>query len=336
MESIKILIKQRKRITNKINDFKYKTNLYNYITLFIIINILIFFLLIRRKKWKSNLYNNNTIQKIFEKTNIEEKDCQFISNELNNRIKPFEYENELSFFACLISCKIPFSFIRFGDGEEYIMRGINFKLNKDNWSWNQNNQKFRESLIESSSICLNPNNFIGIPCKTWNNIAKSILSFSKCETSKYISYTPLFINNNYPQFKEWINRFLNSPNRWKIILVANSIINKDISWAYKYFSVPDHIVEIWDEFSISFLSKLSAEAKQTNLIFFVSAGPAANIIISKLIKINNKNIYIDFGSSIEYLTKGYSTRSYPNKNSRASTLKCKPFLLKNKKLIFER
>ena len=104
-------------------------------------------------------------------------------------------------------------------------------------------------------------------------------------------YATLFINKNYNVFKDWIHHFINVPNRWKIILIANKIIKRNITWAYKFFPVPDYIVEIWDNFVSSLLSKLSFEARENELIFFVSAGPAANIIISHLIKINSNKIY---------------------------------------------
>ena len=150
-----------------------------------------------------------------------------------------------------------------------------------------------------------------------------------------MSYATLFINKNYPLFKDWILRFINTSNRWNIVLVANSIIHKNISWAYKFFPVPDHLIENWDKYSISLLSQLSNEAKKNNLIFFISAGPAANIIISYLVKININNIYIDFGSSIEFITKGYTTRPYAE-NSEYSRQGCEPFFLQNKSLVYTR
>ena len=118
-------------------------------------------------------------------------------------------------------------------------------------------------------------------------------------------------------------------------IIANSNINKNISWAHKFFPIPDNLVEIWDEFSITLLQKLSIEAKKNDLIFFVSAGPVANVIISYLNKINSKNIYIDFGSSIEIISKGYSTRPYSNINSEYSQQRCESFFIKNKTLIYD-
>ena len=148
-----------------------------------------------------------------------------------------------------------------------------------------------------------------------------------------MSYATLFINKNYQFFENWLVKFINSKNRWKIILIANSLINKDIKWAYKYYPVPERVVERWNEISYSLLPKLENEAMKNNLIFFVSAGPASNIIISNLITINNKNIYIDLGSAIEIITKGFSTRSYIN-NGKNSYSRCESFYLKNQIPIY--
>jgi len=259
--------------------------------------------------------------------------CEKTLKRLYNRTKPFEYEDELIFMIDLISCDIPFSFIRFGDGENSIMLGKELSA-MDKWHWNPNNKLLRDSLIESSSICTYDNCFIGIPCKNWIKISQSILSFSKCTSSKLMSYATIFINKNYKYFKNWIIRYINSSNRRKIILIANSIINKNISWAYKFFPVPNNLVDKWDIYSLSLLPKLINLAKKNNLIFFVSAGPASNIIIYKLNKINNKNIYIDFGSSLEFITKGYSTRCYSD-NGELSQRGCENFILKDKLLIYE-
>ena len=212
------------------------------------------------------------------------------------------------------------------------MKGNKFNT-LDKWKWEPNNKKFRESLIESANICLNNNSFIGLPCKGWIKISESILSFSNCTSSKFFTYETLFINKNYKYFKDWIITFINSGNRWKIILVANSIINKNITWAYKYFPISSHLIETWEKIYPSLLDKLTQEAKNNDLIFFISAGPAANIIISYLTKINNKNIYIDFGSSIEFITKGYSTRSYSSKG-KLSKKRCESFIFQNKSIIY--
>ena len=272
---------------------------------------------------------------IINNINFNKEACKYTKVLLNKRFKPFDFENELIFFISLIICKIPFSFIRFGDGENFIMKGLNIKAKTDKWIWKPENQKFRKSLIDSVNICTNKNNFISIPCNNWYKSSKSILSFSKCNSTKYMSFATLFINKNFKIFKNFISHFINIESRWKIILVANSNINTNISWAYKYYPIPNHIVEKWEEYSKYTLPKLLKEALNNNLIFFISAGPAANIIVSQLTKINDKNIYIDFGSSIELITKGYSTRPYSNLKSIYSKQSCESFILKDKTLVYE-
>ena len=158
-------------------------------------------------------------------------------------------------------------------------------------------------MIESSNMCNEENHFIGLPCKNWQKITDAIFTHSNCTSSKYMSYTTVFVNRNYNRFKEWVLKYINSKNRRKIILIANSIINKDISWADQFFPVYNNLIDNWETDGTELINKLSIVAKQNKLIFFVSAGPAANIIISKLTKINIQNIYIDFGSAIEFITK---------------------------------
>ena len=81
-----------------------------------------------------------------------------------------------------------------------------------------------------------------------------------------MSYATLFINKNYQIFKRWLILFLKSTKRWKIVLIANSIIKKNISWAYKFFPIQEHIVENWEKYSTFLPPKLSEEAKQ-NILF---------------------------------------------------------------------
>ena len=316
-------IKVKKTNKNNNDNYQFYKFLYIFISnkFIIIINLLCLFLIYRYQFTFINYNNKNYI------------DCSQIGRKLYNRTGPFEFEVEFLFISKLIECNISISLIRFGDGENLIMKGNHLKVVLDKWHWHSKNKNFQKSLIESSSICVNNNNFIGIPCKNWFKISESILSFSNCTNSKYMTYATVFINKNYIFFKDWILRFINSPNRRKIILVANSFINKSISWAEKYFPVPDHLVENWDTDGESLLSKLSEQAKINNQIFFISAGPAANIIVSKLSKINKNNSYIDFGSSIEFITKGYSTRPYSWDNN-LSKHRCETFILENRNLTY--
>jgi len=344
MKSRRIIIKKKIKPsfkkTNKRIVLKHRRKIKYLAICFLIILIYLvsYFKVIKHKYNNINniSYENLNIKEfINDTTNLDNQACQFIKYKLEKRTKPFDYENELIFITSLISCKIPFSFVRFGDGEAVIMTGKPIS-SPDRWHFDPKNKKFQESLIEASSICINKNNFIALPCKNWINFSKTILSFSKCNSSKYMSYTYLFVNKNFQAFKNWFLNFIKNSNRWKIILIANSDVRKNIFWAYKFYPIPNHIVEKWENLSLTLLPKLSAEAQKNELIFFVSAGPAANVIISYLTKINNKNIYIDLGSSLEIFTKGYSTRFYTNnQNNGVANAGCEAFYLKDKEIYYE-
>ena len=323
MKKIKINnIKKNNKVTKK---YIYK---FDYTLLVIVLFLILVLIKLYSKNKHKNIQKENVV-------NIDIYKCKIVKEKLLNRFKPFDFTKEFTFLAELISCDIPFSFSRFGDGEYSIMNGKKFYTTRDKWKWNHDNKNVQNSLIESSSICNYNNGFIGIPCKIWKEIAESIISFSNCSSTKFMSYSTVFINKNFKNFKSWIIQYIYSSNRRKIILIANSLINKNISWAYKFFPVPNNLVENWNNYIPSLLSKLSEIAKFNNLIFFISAGPAANIIISYLIKINNKNIYIDFGSAIEFITKGYSTRNYYKKSIENANYQCSSFIIKNGTIIYE-
>lgn len=306
-----------------------------YFSLIIIIYAFLFLFFVFRKNTKNNIYNDLVISKLIKNNQTLDDDaCLYIKNKLKDRTRPFDYENELIFFISLMTCKVPFSIIRFADCEENIMRGKETNA-LDKWRWTPKLKNLREGLIESISVCQSKNNFIGLPCKNWIHYSKSLLSFSKCDSAKFMTYSTLFVNKNYNFFKEWIVKFISSSSRWKIILIANSNINKDISWAYKFFPIPYNAVEFWDDYRNYLLPKLANEAKHNNLLFFFSAGPIAKIAISYLIKINKKNIYIDFGSSLEFITKGFSTRIHTQKNNINSLKGCESFYIINKTIIYD-
>ena len=121
------------------NNFKYfKKFIYFFILLILSIFLcyILFILIFIRNKIEpnnKNLINNNILTNDIL--------CEKTLKRLYNRTKPFEYKDELIFIIDLISCDIPFSFIRFADGENSIMIGKELK-GIDKWHWNPNNLKF--------------------------------------------------------------------------------------------------------------------------------------------------------------------------------------------------
>ena len=92
-----------------------------FLLVFLLSSLIILFVLIKNSK--NNSQNNMNISYLIENLteliqNIispDENVYILVKNKLKNRMQPFDFENELIFFANLISYKVPFSFIRFGD-----------------------------------------------------------------------------------------------------------------------------------------------------------------------------------------------------------------------------
>ena len=119
---------------NKVINY-FKISLYIIIIVLIILDYLISSF---NKNINIKIRNMNITNLLENEINFDETICRFIKGKLKNRIQPFEYEEELSFIISLILCKIPFSFVRFGDGEEHIMTGKPFATARDKWAWNNN------------------------------------------------------------------------------------------------------------------------------------------------------------------------------------------------------
>ena len=102
-----------------------------------IISIKIFYLIfltvfVLKGRFKKELYKKERLLLFFKNQNNSfNNSCQIVKELLNKRTQPFDYESEFYFFASLIFCQIPFSFVRFADSHDYIMRGKAFKFDKD-------------------------------------------------------------------------------------------------------------------------------------------------------------------------------------------------------------
>ena len=97
--------------------------------IFYLLIIIILSLLFQKTNFKNNFYKKKAIFPIIQNENYSiTNNCSIVKEQLDKRTQPFNYENEFYFFTSIISCKIPFSFIRFADGEEYIILLIFFRF----------------------------------------------------------------------------------------------------------------------------------------------------------------------------------------------------------------
>jgi hypothetical protein len=131
---------------------------------------------------------------------------------------------------------------------------------------------------------------------------------------KNITWANLFVNDNYEYFK---NKFFPEFNNWEgeVTLVANEKgEGKNLP-----FKIDNYLpIQIGSWFNPSLehiIQLLKVKSKKTNnQLFLFSAGPLGNILSHQLHLVNQKNTYIDIGSTINPWVVG-NNRGYLNKKS---------------------
>lgn len=199
-----------------------------------------------------------------------------------------------------------FALVRYWDWEKMLMCWESV------WEWTQAyiQDKWKsewftllwEDLLKTLDI-VDDNYIYAIPCKCCNEWCKNW--YLQRLKSKNLTFANIFINANYPLFKEWIQK-----TEKKFFIIAN------LEWAWKqypnsnkFYWIPNDCVNFYKENKESFLENIKYLATVCNdTIFLVSAWPLANIIVYEMRKNNKNNTYIDVGSALDIWTHWRATR----------------------------
>ena len=209
---------------------------------------------------------------------------------------------------------INFSFIRFSDGELFVLQNKRLELNEDHYiigdssggGWyNKEEQKkfipgehefFRQKLEDSLSrnlpmfyrgICTRPD----VDLNTFNWMVE--LAGGDSET---LTWSNLLINGNYERYlKEMVPLFSHK----EIIMIVNESanLNKLPFKVKKDFRVGTNCF-INDYDLIEVIKNYIIENKIENHLFLVSAASLSNLLIHELHMLSNKNTYLEIGSTL--------------------------------------
>jgi hypothetical protein len=208
----------------------------------------------------------------------------------------------------------PLAVARFGDGEMFIFQNKNLDLTNKNtgeFKFNANDkqdQKYRQHLIDSLRY-KHPNYKSGIGCRCCVGQQNFLWTknFSQ-KTDPELTWANIFVNGNYKFFeKQFIN---NEFNKHKIVLICNknATIDKLPFRIHKRFNVG---VNAWKN-NFNLINEIKQWMPEEQLLFLIAAGPFANILVHQLFAFNEKNSYLNIGSTLDnYLGLG-KTRGYLN------------------------
>ncbi len=201
----------------------------------------------------------------------------------------------------LIKDEIPFSLIRFGDGEENILNNIPCKRQGFEYdSGDVRDQKFRLELEKSLNFYGGNRYFVGT-----NNFNLSIQGT--------IISPAIFINQNYPSFLNNIKRVLEN----RIIYLVCNISGDDRKLPFNIentYYINDSNWRYEEDLHNLILKHIEKEEK--SVIVLIAGGPYSNILIHKLWKTNSENTYIDLGSVLDPYLFGQNTRKYHERLKR--------------------
>lgn len=207
-----------------------------------------------------------------------------------------------------------FGFSRFSDGEMFILQNKRLELNENHYiignqtggGWyNKEEQKkfdpnqhqfYRNKLIESIQF-KKDNYFKGISCKCC--VGQESFDFQvdiSGGDDSDLTWANLWNNGNYEPFLDEIMPIFNDK---KIVMVINESANliKLPFSVEKDFRVGTNCF-INDYGLIEEIKQYIIDNQIENRIFLISAASLSNLLVHQLFEFNNKNTYVDIGSTI--------------------------------------
>ena len=224
------------------------------------------------------------------------------------------FKGDFDKFLNKIKNKENFSISRFGDGEMMIINGINLNLlNKGvgEFAYDSKDIKYkisRDLLIESFTYQFD-DYYVGIACKCCVGEEKYLnMKKNSGQNEDNLTWANIFVNSNFNLFNTEMISVLKNRNIYLVCHKSSNINNLpfDVKKVYKVNS------DAWLH-DLSLVDELKNEIKEQKLkdvVFLISAGPFANILVQQLNKHNKNNTYIDLGSVLDKHLKLPITRGY--------------------------
>ncbi len=228
------------------------------------------------------------------------------------------YVDEFNKFKSKIEKNEPFSLVRFGDGELYILSeryiDIRKKCNGE-WKYDPDNERdsiYRDILIESMKY-KSHDYYVGILtgciCYADGRPGEKQFMMEMSEQSMdNLTFASIFANMNY---RYRVPGLIREMSRYKTILIVHEKANV-IGVPLNIESVYRVGINAWiDSYGIIDELREAIESKYSEkYLFLVCAGPLSNMIVHELHKLNKDNTYINFGSTLDGYMFDEFTRYY--------------------------
>ena len=233
-----------------------------------------------------------------------------------------KFFNDFNYFWGMIEKGENFTFSRYADGEVMLMSGkqvntLTQAYRVDNWSAPNVLTQLGKDLLSSLNHT-EENYYYAISASNDNINDYNFLTNNIKQSRNKLTFVNLWINANY---QKSIQKYA-LLKRDVILICNNKAKQENFTFTIKDITeFPNDCVSFWEENGVQYIDMLIKKyGNMNNQLFFISCGPASEVIIDKLYSNNPNNTYIDVGSSIDEFVHGYKTRPYMDPTSRYSKL----------------
>lgn len=214
--------------------------------------------------------------------------------------------------ANLIKENKPFVHIRFGDGE-YFCSIRKFK-NGTNTSGTYYTKKLSEALINSFKyICNLDNSVIGIWPDCNDKSCQDYIEGLSSKPLTYCNFRELYLNPESPESAINVYKEIKNLKRFKI-LIGNRLMTKAHMILDTCITIPVGFSNwFYEDFNAILEQAIDiSEGFNNNVMFIVAAGMGGKVLIAELHKKIPSAIFIDLGSSLDFICTKKATRGWEN------------------------
>ena len=217
------------------------------------------------------------------------------------------------------------AFSRAADGEASVLKNATVG-NRDGWLYKKDKNLIFRADLRRAMQCADPGFIYGISCTCCDAVNHDyLLKLLKTDRS-HMTFSNMWVNANYPRFKEHFFKTLKAAGR-EIVICTNKkakIRNLEAYIPVKDFiPIPGNCVTYWEQNRdyIRALLDLYGSTRE-NTIFLFAAGPLSEILIYELWQVNPRHILLDIGSSIDPILFNRNSRVYHDDRSEFSQRVC--------------
>lgn len=214
-----------------------------------------------------------------------------MSFDINNR----SFKNDISIMKEKLYTGEVFSFSKFADGEWLVIEN-NSVNNSEFWFDSNNDFEYRQKLIDAFRF-KNERYHVGISCPCCQNdyIHNKMKVFSQ-QKEEMLTWANIWVNSNYSFFKaEIIPIFSN----YRVYLIANENATVEkLPFSIERFYPISNNAWINNSDLIQKIKKDIDEGDIKNSLFLFCCGPFGNILCHELTNHNDKNTFLDIGSTL--------------------------------------